>query len=61
VRLEALPRVPLAAILWRGDDEFPPTGNLLFDASVTHYLPAEDMVVLAGTAVGRLCGKGGGR
>jgi hypothetical protein len=61
VRLEALPRVPLAAILWRGDDEFPPTGNLLFDASVTQYLPVEDMVVLAGMAVGRLCGKGGGR
>lgn len=60
VRLEALPRVPLVLVLWRGDDEFPPTGNLLFDAVVTQYLPVEDMVVLAGMAVGRLCGRGGG-
>jgi hypothetical protein len=55
VRLQALPRVPVALVLWRGDEEFPPSGNLLFDAAVTEYLPVEDMVVLAGMIVSRLC------
>ena len=54
VRVQALPRVPVAVVLWRGDDEFPPSGNLLFDASVTTYLPMEDMVVLAGMVASQL-------
>ena len=55
VQLQALPRVPLAVTLWRGDDEFPPSGNLLFDATVTDYLSTEDMVMLAGMVASRLC------
>lgn len=56
VELPALPRVPVALVLWRGDEEFAPSGDLLFDAAVAEYLPVEDMVVLAGMTVGRLCG-----
>lgn len=51
VKLAVLPRVPVALVLWRGDEEFPPSGNILFDATVAQYLPAEDMVVLAGMTV----------
>ena len=54
VQVQALPRVPVAVTLWRGDDEFSPSGNLLFDASVTKYLPMEDMVVLAGMVASQL-------
>jgi hypothetical protein len=45
-RLKALPRVPLTITLWLGDEELPPEGNILFDSSITDYLPTEDITVL---------------
>lgn len=54
VRLPVLPRIPLALVLWRGDEEFPAEGKVLFDASVSGYLPVEDIVVLAETVVWKL-------
>ncbi|AET70064.1 hypothetical protein Desor_4660 [Desulfosporosinus orientis DSM 765] len=44
-------RVPLSLILWRADDEFPASGNILFDASASAILPTEDFAVLASTVV----------
>ena len=52
--LHAFPSIPLQYVLWEGDEEFPPTVQLLFDASVDHYLSLEDMVVLGQMATGRL-------
>jgi hypothetical protein len=52
--LPALPRIPLQYVFWEGDEEFPPSAQLLFNASVDHYLPLEDMVVLGQMATGRL-------
>jgi len=43
--LKAFPYVPLQYVLWEGDEEFPPSAQLLFDASVDHYLTLEDIVV----------------
>lgn len=54
VKFRAFPHVPVALTLWRGDDEFPVSGNLMFDATVTKYLPMEDIVVLAGMIASRL-------
>lgn len=54
VKIQALPFVPLGLVLWRGDAEFPATGNLLFDESVTEHLPVEDIVILAETVVWKL-------
>lgn len=34
-----LPRVPITLTLWRGEDEVPDGGTLLFDRSAAHYLP----------------------
>ena len=52
--LRALPSIPLQYVLWEGDEEFPPSVQLLFDASVDHYLSLEDIVVLGQMATGRL-------
>ena len=52
--LHALPRIPLHYVLWEGDEEFPPSSQLLFDSSVDHYLPLEDITVLGQITSGRL-------
>ncbi len=56
VRLPALPRVPLAYVVWGGDEEFPASANVVFDASVEGYLDAEAVTVLAELATRRLTG-----
>ncbi|GAW94271.1 DUF3786 domain-containing protein [Calderihabitans maritimus] len=52
--IQVLPMVPLTFVLWLGDDEFLPSGNILFDASAPSYLPTEDYAVLPGLAVKRM-------
>ena len=49
-----LPKIPITLILWKGDEEFPPDGTVLFDSSIKSFLPAEDIVFLAGSLVYRL-------
>lgn len=46
VTINAFPRIPITFILWQGDDEFPPEGNILFDSTIPDYLPIEDIIVL---------------
>lgn len=54
ITLRPLPRIPVTIVLWRGDDEFPPEGSILFDESVGTYLPTEDIAMLSGMIVYRL-------
>ena len=54
VALAALPRVPIAFVLWCGDDEFTPSASVVFDASVEGYLDAEAATVLAELASRRM-------
>jgi len=49
-----LPRVLVQLILWQGDEELPPESTILFDATISDYLPAEDIAVLSGMLVYRL-------
>jgi hypothetical protein len=56
--LAALPRVPMTYILWKGDEEFPATVQLLFDKSVEGYLSLEDIVVVGEMATSRLIALG---
>ncbi len=46
VTIAAFPKVPLTIVLWRGDKEFPPEGNILFDSTISDYLPTEDVTIL---------------
>ncbi|HEY82629.1 MAG TPA: DUF3786 domain-containing protein [Dehalococcoidia bacterium] len=52
--LNALPRVPLTLVLWRGDEEFPPEGNIMFDRTICDYLPTEDIIYLCQSAAWKL-------
>ena len=45
---KALPKLPVACIFNIGEDEFPPSINVLFDESAYHYLPTEDLTILGG-------------
>ncbi len=54
VKLDPFPMVRFFIILWRGDDEIPPNGNILFDKNITDYLSAEDIAVLSETIIWKL-------
>jgi hypothetical protein len=55
-RFTAFPLVPVTHVLWRGDEEFPPEANILFDNTIPRHLPTEDIAALAGASVYRLIG-----
>ncbi len=54
VTINAFSRVPITLVLWRGDEEFPPNGNILFDSTISDYLTLDDINVLCETLVWRL-------
>ncbi len=54
VTINAFCHVPVTIILWRGDDEFIPQGNIVFDASISDYLSTEDITILCETITWRL-------
>lgn len=45
--LPVLPKVPLAVIIYEGDEEFPPKANILFDSSAEYHLTTAQLWVLA--------------
>ena len=51
------PLVPVTYVIWRGDEEIAPSGTILFDASVTGFLPVEDIVIAASYGVYRMLGE----
>jgi hypothetical protein len=57
VVVQVLPLIPVALVLWRGDEEFPADGNILFDQTICKLLSAEDIAWLAGMVVYPLVGK----
>ena len=54
VTINAFPQIPITLVLWKGDEEFAPEGNVLFDSTISDYLPVEDIIVLSETTVRRL-------
>lgn len=46
-RIHAIGRLYVTLAYYRGDDEFPPTADVLFDACIKQVFVAEDVAVLA--------------
>lgn len=44
---DVLPRLPMAVLLWAGDEDFPPELHILLDSTAGNYLPTEDLAVMA--------------
>jgi len=59
VLLRPFPRVPMAFILWQGDEEIPSNGKMLLDSTAEQYLSAEDLTVLGETVVRRFLSRAG--
>lgn len=53
-RFDALPHVPIRLVWYAGDEDFPPNAVFLFDSSVVHLLPPEDIIVLSESIVGAM-------
>lgn len=51
VTIPVFPKVPITLVLWEGDDEFPSSGNVLFDASAPEHLETEDYALLPGLVI----------
>lgn len=54
VTINGFSRVPITLVLWRGDAEFPPRGNILFDVTISSYLSTYDITVLCENITWRL-------
>lgn len=54
VTINGFSRVPITLVLWRGDEEFPPGSNILFDASISDYLSTYDITMLCETITWKL-------
>ena len=46
ITINAFSRVPITIAIWQGDDEFSPTGNVMFDANISDYLSTYDIIEL---------------
>jgi len=53
-RFLPLPRIPLAACLWPGDEELHAQAAVLFDAHAGHHLPTDGLALLGSGLTGRL-------
>lgn len=53
-RFQALPRVPVLVVCWQGDEDFPPSYKILFDAQTPHYLPTDACAILGSMLTRRL-------
>jgi hypothetical protein len=48
LRIEVFPKIEALVIMYRGDDEFPPECQILYNDEIINLLPLEDVAVLAG-------------
>lgn len=53
-RFQILPRAAILAVLWMGDEEFPPTYQILFEENIPYHLPTDGCAILGSMLTGRL-------
>lgn len=53
---EVLPKVALLAVAWQGDEDFPPSYRVLFDAHIGRHLTTDACAILGSTLTRRLLG-----
>lgn len=53
----AFPKLPMLLTCWRGDDEFPPAYNLLFDETANNFMPTHGCTLLGRLATSKLISK----
>lgn len=46
---QVLPHVPISVVYWQGDEDFPSTCQILFDAAVSHHLPTDACAIMGST------------
>lgn len=46
ITFDIFPYVPVTYVIWRGDEEFPPSSTTMFDQTISSYLPVEDVVIM---------------
>lgn len=51
---KALPHVPILAVLWLGDEDFPSRYQILFDANIPHHLTTDGCAILGSALTRRL-------
>jgi len=49
-----LPKIDVKVIYWKGDEEMPSEGQIVFDRSVVDYLPVEDIAVCCEEMAGEI-------
>ena len=52
--VEIFPQYKIRMILWEGDDEFPPSSQILFSDNFPVSFQAEDMAVMGDVIIGSL-------
>lgn len=56
-KIEFINNVFMTFILWKGDDEFPTTSQVLFDGNVSFYFSAEDLAFVGDICMSALTNK----
>ncbi|MBW1807384.1 MAG: DUF3786 domain-containing protein [Deltaproteobacteria bacterium] len=54
VRLQVFPKVPVVAVVYGADDEFPADAKVFFESTINAYFCTEDIAVIGGLVAGRL-------
>ena len=53
-RFQVFAHVPLLVVCWQGDEDFPPSYKILFDAHTSHHLPTDACAIIGSMVTSRL-------